>query len=268
MGFIWLYSGHMSFQTDGYPRTASVSPSLQVVESTDSTNAHLLRLAAEAPETHPHLSVLLTRNQRGGRGRLGRTWTTPPNSAVAVSVILHIAAVATADRGWVPLVAGAAMTRAVAALAPEHVVELKWPNDVLVDGKKISGILTEVSPTNPQTVVVGAGVNTAMTTDELPVPSATSFAVLGIDVDEDLLLARYMVGLRDGIAQLAVEGGAHLRGEIEQLCATVGKDVAVSLPDDSILRGRATGLDEQGRLVVSTGAASQAVSAGDVIHVR
>lgn len=252
----------------GYPLAAAVSPRVQVVETVDSTNATLLRDAAEDPDGHPHLSVVLTRDQRAGRGRLDRSWTTPPGTALAVSVLLDVAAVADADRGWIPLVAGAAMRRAVADQLTGLVVALKWPNDVLVTGLKIAGILAEVVPSDPQRVVVGVGVNTLMPGADLPVPTATSFAALGREVDEDRLVADFLTVLRDGIAALAVSGSDGVRERIEEVCATLGTDVSVTLPDGTTLVGRAERLDAAGRLVVATSGTEAVVSAGDVVHVR
>ena len=113
----------------------------------------------------PHLSLLLTRDQRSGRGRLDRSWTAAAGTAVAVSVAVGVAEVPMASRGWIPLLAGAAMTRAVQAQlrGTEHTAGLKWPNDVLLDGGKVCGILAETVPADPDIVVVGAGVNTTMT---------------------------------------------------------------------------------------------------------
>lgn len=258
----------MSIPAEGYPAAAAVSPRLQVIETVDSTNAKLLRDAAADPEAFPHLSVLLTRDQRAGRGRLDRTWTTPPGSALAVSVLLRVGAVGHAARGWIPLAAGAALVEAVDTQLRDLSVTLKWPNDVLVEGQKIAGILAEVEPTDPEVVVVGVGVNTTMDAAEIPVATATSFAALGRTADEDRLLADYLTGLRDRIAELAVRGPLAIADDIAKRCATLGKEVAVSLPDDTTLTGTAVRLDEDGRLVVDGGAGEVAVSAGDVVHVR
>lgn len=259
----------MSIPREGYPLTAAVSPRVHVVETVDSTNAKLLRDAQDDPDAHPHLALVLTRDQRAGRGRLSRTWVTPPGSALAVSVLLRVGAVATHDRGWIPLVAGAAMTDALAAQLPGHEVALKWPNDVLVDGRKICGILAEVLPDDPQTVVLGAGVNTTMAESDLPVPTATSFATVRAVADEDRLVADFVAGLRDRIAELAVGGGAAVADAIARRCATIGAVVRVSLPDESLLEGTAVGLDPDGRLVVRTADGEETiVGAGDVVHVR
>ena len=276
----------MPIPTQGFPRAAAVSPRLQVVDSVDSTNAKLLRDAAVDPDGHPHLAVVVTDDQRAGRGRLGRVWAAPAGTALAISVLLRVAAVEVADRGWIPLVAGSAMRQAIAAQLPGRAVTLKWPNDVLVgekDGgpaRKISGILAEVLPSDPMAVVVGAGVNTTMETVDLPVPTATSFADQGVEVDEDRLLADYLTALRDGIAALAVGGHAAVADEIAEHCSTLGEEVSVSLPApaseagepggdvDTTLRGVAVRLDASGGLVVQSAGVERVVNAGDVVHVR
>lgn len=259
----------MTIPPNGYPRAAIVSPRLHVVEHTDSTNAHLRRDVESDPNGHPHLSVVLTTDQRAGRGRLDRSWTAPAGTALAVSVLLRVAAVPVAARGWIPLIAGLAMSDAVAAQLPKRTVGLKWPNDVLVDDRKISGILAEVLPGEAGDVIVGVGVNTSMTEVDLPVATATSFAVWGVECDDDRLLAEFLTALRDGIAELAVSGATEaLRERVTEACVTVGREVAVSLPGGDTLTGIAQGLDADGRLLVGADAATVAVAAGDVVHVR
>ena len=264
----------MSIPLQGYPRSAAVSPRLQVTESTGSTNADLVKAAAASPEQWPHLSVVLTTDQRDGRGRLDRTWTAPPGTGLAVSVLVRVPGLPARARGWIPLIAGAAMTRAVMGQlrGTGHSAGLKWPNDVLLDGGKVSGILAEVVPGHPEAVVIGAGVNTLMTRADLPVETATSFAATGLDVDEDRLLADYLVTLDAHLTALSTAHGdaaaAGILGEIEALCTTIGSEVVVSLPDGTKLRGHAQRIDPEGRLVVIDGDVETPVSAGDVVHVR
>src|SRR5690606_1657274 len=162
-------TGHMNFSA-----AAAVSPRLDLRESTGSTNADL-RSLVEADAGMPHLAVVLTSDQRAGRGRLDRTWDTPPGSSLAISVLLRVGELAVSERGWIPLLAGLAMAEAVAEQLPGENVALKWPNDVLVGEGKICGILAEAMPGD--VVIVGAGVNTAMTATQAPVPTATSFAM-------------------------------------------------------------------------------------------
>jgi len=250
-----------------FPLSKSVVPRLESVASTGSTNADL-RARADDEAGWPHLSTLITGDQTAGRGRLDRTWVAPDGAALAVSVLLRALPVDAAARGWIPLAAGAAMAAAVAAQLPGHEVAVKWPNDVLVDGRKICGILAEATR---DAVVVGAGVNTAMTTEQLPVPTATSFAALGADVDEDRLLAAYLERLGAHVSALAANGDAAASGlhaAVTAVCATLGQEVRVSLPAGRILEGTATALDPQGRLLVTADGAEHAISAGDVVHVR
>lgn len=265
----------MTIPEDGYPLTAAVSPRVQVVETTDSTNADVVRHATESPEDWPHLSLLLTTDQRAGRGRLDRTWTAPAGTALAVSTVVDVTRLAYASRGWIPLIAGAAMTRAIAAQLAHtpHTAALKWPNDVLVDGAKICGILAEVLPGAPDTVVIGTGINTRMPREDLPVATATSFEAMGLECDDDRLLADYLRALDEQLTALAESLGdaaaAGVVGEVEALCATLGQDVVVLLPDETRLVGHAQRIDSDGRLVVVDAFGTEtAVSAGDVVHVR
>jgi BirA family transcriptional regulator, biotin operon repressor / biotin---[acetyl-CoA-carboxylase] ligase len=265
----------MPIPAEGYPLTAAVSPRVQVTAHTGSTNADVVAAVAADPAAWPHLSLLLTRDQRAGRGRLDRSWTAPPETALAVSVALAVGGVPVASRGWIPLIAGAAMTRAVAEQlrGTGNTAGLKWPNDVLLDGKKLCGILAEAVPSHPDVVVVGAGVNTTMTVADLPVDTATSFAAVGAEVSEDRLLADYLRALDEQLTALTVAGGdaaaSGVLGEIEALCSTLGSEVKVSLPDGTTLLGHAQRLDPDGRLVVVDGSGAEVpVAAGDVVHVR
>lgn len=260
--------------TEGFPLAAAIAPRLQIALTTGSTNADVIAAVTADAAAWPHLSVLLTHDQRAGRGRLDRTWTAPPGTALAVSVVVQVGGIPAVARGWIPLLAGAAMTRAVGEqmLATGHSAGLKWPNDVLLDAGKVCGILAEVVPGQPDTVVIGAGVNTRMTAADLPVETAVSFPAVGLECDEDRLLADYLTALDSLLTALAdADGDAEAAGlltTVEALCTTIGSDVTVSLPDGTRLAGRAERIDPDGRLVVRSGEEETFVSAGDVVHVR
>lgn len=259
-----------------FPRAAAVASRLEVVPFTGSTNADLREKASDAAGW-PHLAVLLTRDQRAGRGRLARDWTTPPGAALAVSVLLREPGLPVALRGWIPLLAGVAMADAVSAQLPRRAVSVKWPNDVLVApiegapdaGGKICGILAEVA--DDDVIIVGTGVNTAMSVQQLPVPTATSFAAMGELCDEDRLVAEYLRRFEDLLSALAASGDAISSGvhaAVTARCSTLGRAVRVSLPGGGTLEGRATRLESDGRLVVDSGGPTHTVGAGDVVHVR
>lgn len=261
----------MTIPASGYPLTAAVSPRVQVAEHTGSTNADLV--AAASTDDLPHLSVLLTTDQRSGRGRLDRRWETPPGSALALSVLLHVGDLPIEARGWIPLAAGWAMTEAIRAQLSDQNVALKWPNDVLVGGRKICGILAEAT-LDFAAVVVGSGINTAMAPEQLPVETATSFAVEGEVCDEDRLIADYLVRLDRALVALTTAGGdavaSGLHADVVAACSTLSLPVRVFLPDGSLLEGIASGIDAEGRLQVARAGAiePESVSAGDIVHLR
>jgi BirA family transcriptional regulator, biotin operon repressor / biotin---[acetyl-CoA-carboxylase] ligase len=177
--------------------------------------------------------------------------------------------------GWLPLIAGVAMTRAVRSLGVAG-AGLKWPNDVLVDtadgDRKLSGILTELTS---EGVVIGAGLNLLMTQDELPVPTATSLAILGVPTDAhltDRALAAYLRELRALVAQWrAASDLGVVRSIVEAELRTLGRAVRVDRPGLPVLVGTAEAIDDDGRLLVRSAESIEgpiAVAAGDVTHLR
>ena len=246
---------------------------LDVVASTGSTNADLLARAADAAV--PEGQVLVAEEQTAGRGRLGRTWTSVPGAALTFSVLLRPAAVPAQRRGWLPLLAGVAVASAVRSVAGVQAV-LKWPNDVLVGDRKLAGILAEQSP-DAAAVVIGVGVNVATPAGALPVSPAglpaTSLLVEGAPVDREPLLLAILAELERWYAAFRADPSPARTGLLDAyrpLCVTLGQRVRVELPAGRSLAGTATDIDADGRLLVADGYGGrlQAVSAGDVVHVR
>lgn len=245
-----------------YPLTRSAAASLLVRESSPSTNSELLALAADPGV--PSFTALLTLDQTAGRGRLDRTWVAPAGRALALSVLVRDA-LASPLASWLPLLAGLALAEALDEAAP-GLVAVKWPNDLLIDGRKVCGILVEVAP-GGRDVVVGSGLNLHQRADELPVGTATSLALEGVEVDVDALVAGYVRRLRDELERPGPVG--RLRERVAARCTTIGMPVRVALAGGGTLEGVATGLDDAGRLEVrDAGGATHAVAVGDVTHVR
>jgi BirA family biotin operon repressor/biotin-[acetyl-CoA-carboxylase] ligase len=261
-----------------FDRSREVAPALFELASSSSTNSELAARADR--EGFGDLTVMLTRYQSAGKGRLGRSWTAPPGASIATSVLLRPrmpdGSAPTPDRlGWLPVIAGVAMTEAVASALPGREVGFKWPNDVLVGGRKICGVLAELLHAGTG-VVVGAGLNTRMTADELPVPTATSLAVEGLEVGdelEDLVLAAYLEGLRDRVGRYLASGtdadASGIRAQARGRCLTLGRSVRIELPGGDELHGTAVDLDADARLIVADrDGVARSVAAGDVTHVR
>jgi len=254
--------------------SAEFASRLEYLPETGSTNTDLLTLAVKSPELWTDFSVLLTDNQTAGRGRLDRQWVAQPGAALAVSVLLRPTEFGIESFSWLPLLAGLAMQRAVASLVEDAEVSLKWPNDVLVAGEKISGLLAEVLP-DGKGVVIGAGLNLTQTKAELPIENATSLKlhrVTGFELDD--VLVRYLASFKRLYEEFSdAKGDAEVSGLHEAILnasSTIGSKVLVMLPDGSDFSGTAAGLDNDGRLLValSDPVEIRAVAAGDIKHLR
>jgi BirA family biotin operon repressor/biotin-[acetyl-CoA-carboxylase] ligase len=150
--------------------------------------------------------------------------------------------------------------------------KIKWPNDVLVKGQKISGILAEAN-SDLSAVVVGFGINVNQSAQELPTGSATSLLIEGAtNLDRDSLLARILSHFQQLYLDHAETGGdavaSGLRARIIEASSTIGELVEVLFPDGSSVVGEATGIDEGGRLQLLSANKTLSVSAGDVLHLR
>lgn len=249
-------------------RLSSPWDDVRVLGRTDSTNADV---AAAVRAGAREGLVVVTQDQQAGRGRLSRSWQSPSGAGLAVSVLLRPDPVPAPRWPWLPLLTGVAVGGAVRD-ATGLDASLKWPNDVLVGGRKLAGILLErvEGPTGPA-AVVGIGINVAMSAEQLPVPQATSLAVEGVVVEPADLLVVLLQRLGHAYVGWRSAGGDPGGGLAEQYaaaCGTIGGQVRVSMPDGSALTGVATGLDDFGRLQVRTGSGTVLVGAGDVVHLR
>jgi BirA family biotin operon repressor/biotin-[acetyl-CoA-carboxylase] ligase len=238
-----------------------------VAGETGSTNADLV---AAANRGAPEGTVLVAEAQTAGRGRLGRSWVAPTRSGLTFSVLLRPAPVPADLWGWLPQLLGLSAAKATYDVTDVD-VRLKWPNDLLApDGRKLGGVLAERAG---DAVVIGLGLNVSTRADELPVPTATSLALAGAPVaDRDTLLRAILRELADRYAGWRLAGGdaeaSGLHAAYVSSCATVGQTVRVELPGGKAVTGAAVGIDPRGHLIVADEHGPQALSAGDVVHVR
>jgi BirA family biotin operon repressor/biotin-[acetyl-CoA-carboxylase] ligase len=247
----------------------------EVVESTGSTNADLL---ARALAGEPEGAVLAAEEQRAGRGRMGRTWISPPGAALTFSVLLK-PAVPLARRGWLPLLAGVAVATAVTQVTGVK-TGLKWPNDLLAADAKLAGILAEAAS---DAVVVGIGLNVSTEPAELSrllaparpgaLPATSLRAAGATALDRASLLLAILGELEHWYRAWQRAGGdpdrSGLRAEYTRLSATIGRTVRAELPSGQALSGPVVGVDSDGRLLVRVSSGSEvAVAAGDVVHLR
>lgn len=221
-----------------------------------STNAEAIRLARAGAA---HGTAVTAAEQTGGRGRMGRSWQSPPGN-LYVSFVLRpaVAAPAAAQIGFV---AALAVADAVDASLPGHAV-LKWPNDVLVDGAKISGILAERGDEASPWLVLGIGLNIAAAPDGLAY-TATCLHAQGAVVTVDAALAALTTALRTRVDQWTTHGFAPVRTGWLARAHPPGTRLRVSLGDGA-LDCSFDGLADDGALLVRTPDGQRRLVAGDV----
>ena len=230
------------------------------VAETVSTNSDLLELVASGDAADR--TVLRADHQTAGRGRLDRRWEAPAGANLLVSVLFT-------EPPPVPSVLtqalGVAALDAIERLAGSDRLQrlgLKWPNDLLVDGHKLAGVLAQRSPATGA-IVVGMGLNVGWA----PSGSASLAADLGLDVTPQALLDQLLVEF-DRLLSTVATGGEGVVGRYRTRLATLGAQVRVELPDGGHIVGQATGLDDFGRLMVDDGEATLTLDVGDIVHLR
>ena len=229
------------------------------LDEVDSTNKELIRrLDADTPE----FFAVTADKQTAGLGRLGRNWVTESGKSLAVSILLK--PVSPRQTDWITIMAGLALGSALEKLGVN--TSLKWPNDLLVDGKKLSGILAELVDLN--TVVLGIGLN--IKPQEHSPETATSLEQLGVEITKDQLLAAIGEELKNYWSQLSEKPEtaiARFQAELTSHCGTLGTKVRAELPGGKNIYGLAVAIDDTGRLIIET-PEPVALAAADVWHLR
>lgn len=242
---------------------ATPSTELAWALSLDSTNAALMRQRRQLATGF----VLLAEHQSAGRGRRGRQWVSPLASNLYLSLLWRFEQGLEAVLGLSQAVALACHDALVAAGASG--LSLKWPNDLLWQGRKLGGILIELSgqPGEPTDVVIGIGINVQMR-PELAVaidqPWCTLAQILGQPVDRNLLAQRLISALRAELARFAQHGLGPRLADWQRLDAFAGQQVELLLGDAQRISGELLGIDEQGALLLQTANGLQRLLGGEV----
>ena len=233
-------------------------------EETRSTNEDA-KAAADAGA--PDGTLVVTEFQGTGHGRLARGWFCPKGEGVLFSVILRPTSFLPQEAPKCTLLAAVAVARAIRSLGLD--VGIKWPNDILADGKKLVGILTEMSAEMERIhyIVIGIGINVNIMADEFTPDirdTATSLAILaGHAVDRRQLLVAILREMETLYRAVQDEGFAPVFDAWRALSVTLGQDVRV-LGVGETFEGRAADIDETGALLVDTSEGRRRVLAGDV----
>jgi BirA family transcriptional regulator, biotin operon repressor / biotin---[acetyl-CoA-carboxylase] ligase len=236
-----------------------------------STNAHLMELAAQG---EPEGTVVTTDEQTAGRGRFGRTWEAPPGRGLLFSLLLR-------PKGGLP---DASRLSLIAALAVRHAIEpatglsatLKWPNDVLLNGKKVCGLLGETTTSTGSggvpALILGIGLNVNQVPEDFPQEFRSQATSLRIETHKEhsrtLLLRKFLEDFEGLYALSEQRGFPHFLDEIRQASAILGKRITVQAGFQAV-EGTAYDLDEEGRLLLRLDSGSLTILAsGEVTSIR
>jgi len=261
--------------------TQSLGRRIELCDQIGSTNREAVSLAQAGVE---HGTVVLAESQSEGRGRLSRLWFSPPGVNLYCSIVIRKAI--SVDRhaewlSWLPLTAALAAAEAIETIATTSVA-VKWPNDLLIAGRKIGGILCE-SGTDPrsgpfQVIGIGLNINGERNDfpDELRETATTIRHEAGSFIDRNRLLAQLLYELEACLDEYAQRGFERLALAYGRRCSTIGKTVKATLADGKELVGLAEAIGKDGSLTLVQRAVSgderapkiQQLRAADIVHLR
>ncbi len=237
--------------------------SVEVVDQTGSTNDDVLLRARQGAA---HGLVRVAEEQTAGRGRHRRRWVSALGGTLTFSLLWHFDEAASALSG-LPLAVGVSLVRSLQAMALQD-VQLKWPNDLLWQQRKLGGILIESAARlgGGVSAVIGIGINLrlAKPVAELIDQPAADLESAGIRADRNALLARALCDLSDVLGTFSREGFVALRPEWQRAHAYQDKMVTVEMNGETKLEGKAVGVDETGALLVQTAQGTRAIHSGDL----
>lgn len=233
--------------------SAGFANKLLFFDQLDSTNEFLMVKAAESPSSFPDMTVVATAWQTAGRGRNARQWLSPKGSSLASSVLIrkpHSAA------HWYGILLALA---AVKSLRGQQIdAGLKWPNDVLVQDRKLAGILGQ---SGGDYLVVGIGLNLL----SVEIENSISLTELSATTDYDLQLSSILEKFSELRGAFETRGVSAVLDDLKSLSNTLGRKIRVTT-EQGQHEGIATDIDSQGRLVIDNGA--KTISAGEIMHLR
>jgi len=241
-------------------KSSGAVPELKFFESVDSTNLMLERADRSAL---PDFTAFVAASQTAGQGRLGRSWISEPGSSISLSLLLRPRDLE--RKSWLTLMMAAAVRATVKAVVPDSNPLIKWPNDVLVSERKISGILAKAID---HEVVLGVGLN--LRTQASAPETAIALEELGCQLSFDDVLFELLTQFRARYAKFQSDATwaiSDVVAECREHSATLGSRVMALLPGGSKLEGVAIDVDADGNLLVES-ESIHTISAADIIHLR
>jgi BirA family biotin operon repressor/biotin-[acetyl-CoA-carboxylase] ligase len=233
-------------------------------ETIGSTNDEAKRLARDGADEG---LVVIAAQQMTGRGRRGRAWVSPPGNLYSSTLLRpQCRAAVAAQLGFV---AALGISGAIREVAPAIDLRCKWPNDLLANGKKVTGILLEtemVTGDQPDFVILGVGVNLVSSPQDTPYPATSLVEEGAAQIAPARMIAVFIRRFAEWLGRWRAEGFAPIREAWLSRAAGLGEPIQVRLERDT-LEGRFLDLDADGALMLGTPAGSRRIAAGEVFPV-
>lgn len=235
---------------------------LVILDEVDSTNTYLMQ-----QKNVPHATCVVAHMQTKGKGRRGRTWVSQLGASLTFSLLWRFQCGAAALSG-LSLAVGVALIRALNSLGM-HQAQLKWPNDVLVNNKKLAGILIELQGDldGPSTAVIGVGINLNLPkemVERIDQPTTDLHQTLGAPINQNTLLGALLKQLADVLNDFEQLGFVGLRDEWIRYHAYHQQAVRMLMPNGTEVLGVVKNVAEDGILFVETSLGLQRFSAGEI----
>ena len=242
---------------------------LHYYEEIGSTNDEAFRLGlAGAPEG----TALIANSQSTGKGRMQRVWHSPAGSNIYTSIILR-PEITPSRTPQMSILAGVAVAEVLESYCPDR-IKLKWPNDVLIDGKKVCGILSQVKTAVGEVdfIVLGMGINVNISYGQFPKEICNLATSLAIETGREISRQELIISLYENLAkwykQLLKDGFGRIKEKWLSISPMIGQTVQVMFREEAV-NGKTTGLDEDGSLILlAVGNKGFKVSAGDATIVK
>ena len=264
-----LKNKHDILTVEGIKRNLSarfIGADIYLFDAIDSTNDYALKLAKEGAKEG---TVVLSESQSKGKGRLGRSWFSPSGANIYLSIILR-PQMPTSQIPLLTFAAAIAVAKSITDVTNLD-ADIKWPNDILIRGKKVAGILSEMGAEKDKVnfAIVGIGINVNLDKKDIPlelIDKATSIKIESNSlIDRTNLICRIIENLEEWYNLFERKGINDIIKEWKRLAITIGRDVKVQ-SGNSFVEGRAVDIDDNGALLIKDrNGVIQKVLSGDVI---
>ena len=206
--------------------------------------------------------VLIANYQSAGKGRLDREFNAAPSSALLFSFYREIQR-PRQEWNFLALIAALSIKEALQKFDNQLDVTVKWPNDILINEKKIAGLLCQATDDG---VIVGVGLNVAMQIDELPVESATSLLIENfVEIDRNEIVKKILKVFEENYSIWNLHGSEAFISKYEKACSSLNRQIQITLPNQALINGKATGVTPLGELILDDGSL---VNSADILHLR